>query len=298
MNQRIGRSLCLAAVLTIALTPTAPGQAPKAPAPVAPAAANIEQPDAQRVREGLRRLLDGYPPALRTALSVDSTLLTNQAYLAPYPALANFLNVHPEIVRNPAFYVGEMSTFRRQEPSWIHDFVQTILGGLAALTVFIIVISVVLWLVRTIIDYRRWSRLAKVQTEVHSKLLDRFTANEDLLRYMQSPAGAKFLESSPIRLDAGPRSLAAPFSRILWSVQAGVVFTALGIGLNILSGRTGGEAVHVLMAFGILTVAIGIGLILSAGAAYFISYRAGLLPHRPAKAPIDVPPAEAFGDRR
>jgi hypothetical protein len=47
--------------------------------------------------------------------------------------------------------------------------------------------------------------LSKVQTEVHTKIVDRFTANDDLLAYIQSPAGSKFLESSPIHLDAGPR---------------------------------------------------------------------------------------------
>ena len=46
--------------------------------------------------------------------------------------------------------------------------------------------------------HRRWSRLSKIQTDVHNKLLDRFTSNEDLLAYIQTPVGRKFLESAPI----------------------------------------------------------------------------------------------------
>ena len=31
----------------------------------------------------------------------------------------------------------------------------------------------VIWLIKTLIDHRRWSRLSKIQTEVHNKVLDR-----------------------------------------------------------------------------------------------------------------------------
>jgi hypothetical protein len=41
-----------------------------------------------------------------------------------------------------------------------------------------------------------------VQVEMHGKLLDRLTTNEDLLAYAQSPAGSRFLESTPISLEA------------------------------------------------------------------------------------------------
>ena len=72
-----------------------------------------------------------------------------------------------------------------------------------------------------IVTSRRWNKLSKVQYEVHSKLLDRFTSNEDLLAYMQTPAGRRFLESAPIRCPTSRDRCGAPFSRILWSVQAG-----------------------------------------------------------------------------
>ena len=48
---------------------------------------------------------------------------------------------------------------------------------------------------------------------------------------------AKFLESSPISLDAAPRSVGAPLGRILRSVQGRVVLIAGGIGLHIVGGR-------------------------------------------------------------
>jgi hypothetical protein len=175
---------------------------------------------------------------------------------------------------------------------------QDVIQGLAIFGGFGMAIWVVVWLIRTIVDYRRWSRLAKVQTDAHTKLLDRFTANEDLLRYMQSPAGAKFLESSPIRLDAGPRGVGAPLGRILWSLQGGVVLVAVGIGLQMVTGQVRDEGQQVIQALGILAVAAGVGFIISAVVSYVISQRLGLIERPHSDTRIEPPGPEAFGERR
>ena len=91
-----------------------------------------------------------------------------------------------------------------------------------------------IWLIKTLVDHRRWSRLSKIQTEVHNKVLDRMQSNEDLLAYIQTPAGKRFLESAPIPIES-PRSIGAPLGRILWSAQAGAVLTVLGLGIALVS---------------------------------------------------------------
>jgi hypothetical protein len=237
----------------------------------------IEQPDAQRTREELSQLLDKYPPTLRGALAFDPTLLGNKAYLAPYPGLESFLERHPEVARNPAFYVGEGIHPRPDANSLAADIWRDVVTGLGVFTGFAMAIGLVVWLIRTLIDYRRWSRLAKVQTDVHTKLLDRFTANEDLIAYIQSPAGSKFLESSPIKLDAGPRSVGAPLGRILWSVQGGLVLMALGIGLQVVGRGVNDQAAEPLHALGVLGIALGLGFLISAIISYVISQRLGLI---------------------
>jgi len=255
----------------------------------------VEQPDAQRAKEELSALLEHYPPALRGVLALDPGLLSNQSYLAPYPALVSFLNTHPEIARNPSFYVGA-GTFPRPllDPgAQIMDMWRDVVNGLGIFAGFGMAIGLLVWLIRTLVDYRRWSRLAKVQTDVHTKLLDRFTANEDLLAYIQSPAGAKFLESSPISLDAAPRSVGAPLGRILWSVQGGVVLMAGGIGLHIVGGRavdaTAAQSLH---ALGILGIALGVGFVISAIISFVISQRLGLIE------PASPAPRAAMPDAR
>jgi len=252
----------------------------------------VEQPDAQRTKDELSRLLEHYPPALRSVLALDPTLLTNKSYLEPYPGLVTILRSHPEIARDPGFYLGEGPRFRQPQDaeSQVMELWRTLLDGLGVFTGFGLAVGLIVWLVRTFIDFKRWSRLAKVQTDAHTKILDRFTANEDLLAYIQSPAGAKFLQSSPISLDAGPRSVGAPLGRILWSVQGGVVLIAGGIGLQAVSSRVSDVSSQPLHALGVLAIALGVGFVLSAIISFVISNRLGLI-ERAAPSRAELPGA-------
>lgn len=284
LRKRIGRisEFGMLAILAGALYPSAAwAQAPKSAAAAAqpPTILTVEQPDAQRTRDEFAALLEHYPPALRTVLALDPNLLGNEAYLAPYPSLVSFLNAHPEVARNPAFYVGEglPPRLHQDQAGQIMDMWKEVLDGLGIFTGFGMAVGLLIWLIRTLVDYRRWSRLAKVQTDAHTKLLDRFTANDDLLAYIQSPAGAKFLASSPIALDAAPRSVGAPLGRILWSVQGGVVLMAAGIGLQVVSRRVADAASQPLHALGVLGIALGLGFLISAIISYVISQRLGLI---------------------
>jgi hypothetical protein len=280
MMDRITRTLILALAAPLAVWTQPKNVPPPAPLP-------LEQPDAQRTRQELSDLLQRYPPNLRQVLALDPSLLSNQSYLAPYPALAGFLNTHPEVLRSPSFYVGAPEPPRADNSAvemaqkW-----ESMLEDVTILAGFSLAICLIAWLIRTFIDARRWNRLATVQTEAHNKLLDRFTNNEDLLAYVQSPAGAKFLQSSPIMLDAAPKSMAAPLSRILWTVQGGVVLMAGGIGLQLIAGRVSYEAAEPLRGLGILGVALGLGLVISAIISFMIARRLGLIEHTPGIARI------------
>lgn len=281
---------------TAAVVPASAGQAAQAPprgpaGRAAPADAQQMVPrtvqvvpseiDARQTAERLHQILEQHPPSLREVFRLDPTLLDNPDYLAPYPQLAAFLAQHPEIARNPSFFVGDADRrgWERNDPRveavrvWSNAMeALAVLGGML---IFVLTLA---WLVRTALDYRRWSRLSKVQVDVHTKLLDRFTSNEDLLAYMQTPAGRRFLESAPIAVDAAPRAVGAPLSRILWSVQAGAVMACLGFGLLFVSRRVIEEASQPLFALGVVGVAIGIGFVLSAVVSYLLSRRLNLLP--------------------
>ena len=97
-----------------------------------PPSITVEQPDAERTKSELTQLLDHYPPSLPGVLALDPTLLSNQAYLAPYPALVSFLNAHPEVARNPAFYINKnLQIPPPDHASQLLDTWRDVLAGLA-----------------------------------------------------------------------------------------------------------------------------------------------------------------------
>ena len=250
-----------------------------APAPAATAAGPLDQ-SAERTREQLMEVLERFPPALRTVLKLDPSLVGNDGYLAPYPALSSFLKQHPEIARNPAYFfegIRGLQSYSSPTYNATSRLMEAVLAGAAIITGFTIALLCLGWFIRTMIDYRRWNRLSRVQTEAHNKLLDRFSSNAELISYIESPAGSQYLQSAPISLDPGARRLAAPISRIFWSLQAGLVLIMGGWGLRFVSNRvTDVDAQQACYGIGTMAFALGGGFVLSAAVAYFLSRRLGL----------------------
>jgi hypothetical protein len=239
-----------------------------------------DEASAEETRDQLNRIFDKYPPAVGRVLKLDPSLMSNPGYLAPYPVLAAFIGQHPEIVHNPGYFLENVNSPNPgySDPKWRErQEMLGVLAGVAAFIAFLVITGVVVWVIRMIVTSRRWNKLSKVQYDVHSKLLERFTTNEDLLAYMQTPAGRRFLESAPIRLPDEPRTMTAPFSRILWSVQAGIVLVLTGIGLLYVSSTFIDEPAQFFMVIGVVTLALGGGFIVSAVAAYGLSRKLGLL---------------------
>jgi hypothetical protein len=142
--------------------------------------------------------------------------------------------------------------------------------------VFLVVTAAFLWILRLILDNRRWNRMVKVQTETHAKLLERFGSSQEMLAYMQSDAGKKFLEA-PIFEGQRRQVSALPFGRILWSVQVGIIAAFVGAGFLFLRGRISPDADMGFEVFGTLTLTLGIGFLVSGGASYVLAKYFGLL---------------------
>ena len=237
--------------------------------------------NAYNTQQDLWRVMRQYPPAVGEIIQRDPSLLSKPDYMSAYPALAAYIEQHPEIVRNPGFYFGTYEFRERTTGDRAINMLEEILTGLAVGTLFLGVASVFVWLVKTVVDHRRWLRASKVQVEMHGKLLDRLTTNEDLLAYAQSPAGSRFLESAPIALDAEARA-SAPVGRIIWSMQAGIVLMALGGGLFMVQTSGIEEVRQALSVIQAIVGSVGAGLLVSAVAAYVVSGRLGILPAKKA----------------
>lgn len=236
--------------------------------------------DARIVREQFTELLNSYAPSLRAVLEADPSLLENADFLAPYPAVAAYFKEHPEIVRDPAYFIGtsRSRSMPRTSQQQAISLLEGVLAGTAVLIGMLSVLFVLASLIRQAIAHRRWGRQSRVQTEVHTKILDRLQSNDELLAYIQTPAGQRFLESGPLPASASePATIAAPFSRILWSVQAGVMLLALGVGLWVVQHNVVDEVRPAFNVMGVIVTALGLGAICSGLIAYRLSHRFGLV---------------------
>ena len=247
---------------------------------------NVSDDDAERTRERLRQIFRQYPPSLADVLRLDPTLLSNDAYLAPYPELAAFLRQHPTVAHNPAFYVGtsraEWNQPQYNASSRGINAAENVVEAMIVLTGVLAFMTLVGWAIKKLVDHRRWLRMSKIQTETHGKVFDRLSSNEDLLAYIQSPAGQKFLESAPLPVEAAG-SIAAPVGRILFTAQVGTVVTFVGFALAFANSRMAAtvpdyyQAAPFFLTASVLLIALGIGFMASSGVAYLLSRRFGLL---------------------
>jgi hypothetical protein len=242
------------------------------------AGAGTTYADSNETREALQTVLGKYPPQVSKVLKLDPSLFGNATYLANYPELAEFVAQHPEVAHSPAFFLEQVWLPTDSAPeSATERLWRDTMQGLAIFMVMFLATGTLVWLIRTLIEHRRWSRLTRTQAEVHGKLMDRFASNEELLAYMQTPGGKRFLESSPIMVDAGPRAVSAPIGRMLGSVQIGLILAAGGIGLQYVSRSIDKTVSQPLLAIGVLAVAIGVGFLLSAVVSFVLSKRLGLI---------------------
>ena len=280
------------AILLLSAAPRAFAQAKPAPSLAAAAATTPpSDKDLAATREQLLALLR-MSPTLTHVLETDPTLLANQDYVSrTNPQLAQFLVQHPEVTRNPDFYLfadlpqsdgrrverlyrrGERSEnisdqeLRRQEMDDIYF-----------LLVFIAIVGSLLWLIRIFLENRRWSRVVRQQSEIHGKLIDRFASNQELFQYMETESGRRFLEAGPIPIALErEQRLPGGLSRVLGPLQFGIVLTLLGIGLLILQ-RSLPDIAAGLLVCGTVALMPGLGFIISAIVTWRISARLGLMP--------------------
>lgn len=280
-----------AAVMVVAVMVGAPvAGAAQTSRPAAEMAVPAVSQSADETRREFRELLETLPPGVGRVMLVDPTLLTNETYLATYPALKAYLTSHPEIARDPNYFLGHLasSAFQYERGLVAPEFTlrreaidlwRNMFDSLLFFSGFLTVLATLGWLIRYIVDYRRWLRVSKTQTEVHTRMIERMTSTDELKGYMESAAGQQFLQG--IMMPAGPvhgqAQVGAPFSRILWSAQAGAVMVALGVGFLVVRRGLEHEVAQIVGAWGTLAIAVGVGFGISAAAAYVISSRLGLL---------------------
>lgn len=295
-------SLFLGLLMTGSVSAQARNQRSKQQAPDSSAA---NQQNVEATREQLFKLLR-MSPKLTAVVARDSSLLANREYVQNNnPELAEFLQEHQEVTRNPEFYLfanlgdenqelsegrrellferavwPELSERERQVVREAHrQELQFRSGDIMSFMAVIFAMASLLWLVRLVLQNRRWNKIFKIQTDTYSKLLEKFSTstNEELLAYVRSDTGKRFLESASMPMVHEPSpQMGGIWSRVLGSLQLGIVLTPVGIGLLSLRNRL--EDPLPLLVFGTLALALGIGFIISAGFSFVLGKHLKMLP--------------------
>jgi cytoskeletal protein RodZ len=220
----------------------------------------------ERTRNEFREVLNQYSNQMSTVLALEPSLLSNDEFLKGHPDLAAFIAAHPEVAQHPSAYLDAAELRQRSAFG-------EILESLIIFGIIIFIAAVLAWFVRTVIEQKRWSRLTSQQSEVHNKILDRFGNTEELLGYIRTPAGTKFLESAPIPLHAERPTRNAPLTRVMLSIQIGVVVAAAALGMLLVSFRFDRDTAADLFALGTIGFCVGAGFIVSALVSLFLSRR-------------------------
>jgi hypothetical protein len=290
----------LLAVLAAAQTRPAP--------PVKSASAVSTDKDLQREsdsmaanQEQLIKLLR-LSPTLTSVVAHDPSLLSNQEYVSRNnPQLAQFLAAHPEIARNPEPYLftyqggqGGRRDQVLQRAVWPEldqqyhgrPATQEFISDMPPVLAFACFLGALIWLIRQISENRRWNRIFKLQSEVHGRLIDKFSTSQELAAYMETEAGKRFLEAAPIPVSfEQEKRVPNALARVLTPLQIGIVLVLLGVGCFLLRSASTDTNIPMLV-LGTLVLMPGLGFIISAGVTWVLAGRLGLMPEKP-KAPVD-----------
>jgi hypothetical protein len=257
----------------------------------------MSEKDVAAMQDQLLQLLR-VSPTLAEVVAHDPSLLSNAEYVnRNNPELGQFLQAHPEIAKSPDFYLFNNLHPEHEQPAQVLERKlwpqmsqpessgidrELISDGIPFL-VFLCMLGALLWVAHVLLENRRWNRIFKLQTDVHGRLIERFGTSQEVLTYMSTDAGKRFLEATPIAVGFERQApVPSPVARVLTPLQIGIVMTLLGAGLISLrhSIADGGVA---LLVLGMVVLMPGIGFIISAGVTWVLARHLGLMPNSGAR---------------
>lgn len=137
--------------------------------------------------------------------------------------------------------------------------------------VMVTLITAITFILKTLIEGISRAKVARAQADVMSRMIDRFGSSQELVAYLHSESGRRFIETVP-------EGKSRPHHRLLNSVQGGAVLSILGAGVMATQSFVrDSDGRDVAMGVGLIIMTLGLGLLVSAGAAWYMSRSWGLL---------------------
>ncbi len=126
-------------------------------------------------------------------------------------------------------------------------------------------VALIVW---TIVEWRR----SKHKFDLHNKLLDKFSSAPELNGFLSSQGGSKFLDFLTI-------GSLRPKEKLISAISKGIIFLFLGIAIVIMGPFLSphGEESNGIQAFGILSMVLGAGFLVSTFISYKLSKKWGII---------------------
>jgi Flp pilus assembly protein TadB len=119
------------------------------------------------------------------------------------------------------------------------------------------------WVIYLAADTAKRQRRIKAQTELHGRLLDKFSSASEVVEFLQTPSGAQFVD----RISSDREE---PASGILRSTHRGIILVVVAIGCLVLT-RVYGWDNNPLLVVGVILLCLGIGFLISAAVSHRLS---------------------------
>jgi hypothetical protein len=124
------------------------------------------------------------------------------------------------------------------------------------------------WVAYLAAEAKKRQRRLEAQTELHGRLLDKFSSAHEVVDFLQTPSGAQFVDS--ISSDREE-----PSNGILRSTHRGIILVIVAIGCLGLTAAYGWRQ-NPLLVIGVILLCLGIGFLISAAASHRLSRALGL----------------------
>jgi hypothetical protein len=147
------------------------------------------------------------------------------------------------------------------------------MSDIAPMLALIFMMLMIGWIVKVLSQNKRLDKVARMHSELQTRMIDKFGSSEELLAYLATDPGKRLLEAPVIEHGS-------PYARILASVQAGIVLALAGLAFLVTRSMVSGLDDTGFAFVGVLALALGIGFLVSAWAAHALSKSYGLIDGR------------------
>lgn len=130
------------------------------------------------------------------------------------------------------------------------------------------------WIIASIVNILKQRANTRTRAEVYNRLIDKFGTAPELIDFLKSDAGLRFIEEQAI-------DESQPMSKILGSIRLGVSLGLIGLGMVVVSElwyRELNDLYVVIALGGTIALTAGVGFVISAAISYKLLKSWGLLP--------------------